>query len=76
MVTFEGSVALRRGRVMYCFLMLPDHAPDPKSLQTSTLSRRYYCSVRSLVSGVFTQFTQSGRDNGRAWDYRGPFHTS
>ena len=37
---------------------------DPKSLQTSALSCRYYCSVCSLVSGLLTKPAKSGGDNG------------
>ncbi len=47
---FYGSVALIRGQVTYCFLMLPDHVFDPKRFQTFALSRRCYCCA--LVSGL------------------------
>ncbi|PXK64870.1 IS66 family transposase [Klebsiella variicola] len=55
----NGSVALRLRQVKCCFfLMLPTvtvNVPDPKYLQTSALSRRRYCSVCPLVSGLLTE---------------------
>jgi len=51
----NGSVALRRRQVTCCFLIFPTYESDPKSLQTFALSRRYYCSVCPLVSGLLTE---------------------
>ncbi|SXF05870.1 ISEc8 transposase [Klebsiella variicola] len=45
------------GKMLF-FLMLPIvtvNVPDPKYLQTSALSRRRYCSVCPLVSGLLTE---------------------
>lgn len=54
-----GSVALRLRQVTCCFfVMLPIvtvNVSDPKYLQTSALSRRRYCSVCPLVSGLLTE---------------------
>lgn len=67
----KGSVALRRSQVTFCFFgMFPDDASEPKRLQTPALSRRCYCSVCPMVSGLFPEPAKSGRDNGRAWGCR------
>ncbi len=58
-VALIGSVALRLRQVTCCFfVMLPIvtvNVSDPKYLQTSALSRRRYCSVCPLVSGLLTE---------------------
>ena len=73
----KGSVALSERRVTGCFHeVLPDDVSYPESLQTPALSRRHYRAVRPLVSGIFPEPAQPRRNDGGAWDYRGPFHTS
>lgn len=53
------------GNILFS-VMLPDHVPDPKSLQSPALPCRYYCPQCPLVSGLLTEFAQPGRNDGRA----------
>ncbi|UZY03234.1 hypothetical protein LOR96_017455 (plasmid) [Yersinia ruckeri] len=69
----QAAVAQRLCRIkayscnmLFLFTMFSDHVSHSKRLLSSALSRRYYCSGCPLVSGLLTEFTQPGRDDGRA----------
>jgi len=49
--------------------MLPDHDVDPNRLQTPALSRRYYCSVCPLVSGLLTELEEMMAERGIVVDH-------
>ncbi|WP_430624027.1 hypothetical protein [Pantoea agglomerans] len=62
-VGFRAMLGLCRikessGNILF-FCDVPADVSYPKSLQTPALSRRYYCPVRSLVSGLLTQLAKS-----------------
>ncbi|KAB8312636.1 hypothetical protein EH228_06235 [Erwinia endophytica] len=43
-------IKVQSGNMLFFFVMFPDYVFDPKIFPTPALSRRYHCSVCTLVS--------------------------